>query len=66
MTQCQARTTSRINWKHGAGSQCTREARWADPKGNVYCAQHAKDIPTVLRKGTGKIRADMKPIGEAP
>ena len=64
--RCQAQKTTRISWNVGTGGQCTREARWVDPKGHVWCSQHAKDYPTPLRKGTGKIRADLKPIGGAP
>ena len=60
--RCQARTASRGTLRMQGGGQCPREARWVDPKGFVYCAQHSKDYPTILRKGTGKIRANMKPI----
>jgi len=57
--------TRRCDARTGAGDQCSREARWINPeKGFVYCAQHAKDYPTPLRKGTNRIRANLIPLVE--
>ena len=41
--------------------RCTRDATYTDGV-KFYCTQHAKEPATMMRKGTGKIRADLRPI----
>ena len=49
------------------GCQCHRKAVYRDESGGpehgkLFCRQHAKDIPTILRKSTGQIRPGLNPI----
>lgn len=64
VTQCSCWTTTRHERglvSHG-GNQCTRPAKYVDAKGQFYCAQHAKEPATVLRKATGRLRDGLREI----
>jgi hypothetical protein len=64
MTQCSCWTHT----QHGrsltsqGGGPCTRAAKFKDAQGRLYCAQHAKEPATVLRKATGRLRAGLQLI----
>lgn len=63
--QCE-QTTEPRDWSsrvagHGGAHRCTRRATYTDGV-RLFCAQHAKEPATVMRKATGKIRAGMKPL----
>lgn len=73
MPQCQAWTHSRPSYARnpnsgGPGGQCARKAAYVNERGAFYCAQHAKQPATVLRKATGRLQAGMRPLteGETP
>jgi hypothetical protein len=48
------------------GGDCTRPARFVDEYGYFYCTQHAKEPATTLKKATGKIRPNLRPLPKPP
>jgi hypothetical protein len=50
-----------LSYRGNAGGRCKRRATHTNGTAH-YCTQHAKEPPTVYRKASGKIRADLRPI----
>lgn len=48
------------------GKRCTRKATYMDRHGRYFCTQHAKEPPTIRKKASGKIRADLIRIEPYP